>query len=59
MKHKFQFSYKRQKLLTFTLVGSGLLVCLMSQAREFPSIKLPQKEYRNIHAKCKGNRSLL
>ena len=46
MKHKFQFSYKRQKLLTFTLVGSSLLVCLMSQAREFPSIKLPQKEYR-------------
>ena len=46
MKHKFQFSYKRQKLLAFTLVGSSLLVCLMSQAREFPSIKLPQKEYR-------------
>ena len=46
MKHKFQFSYKRRKLLPFTLVGSSLLVCLMSQAREFPSIKLPQKEYR-------------
>ena len=48
MKHKFQFSYKRQKLLTFTLVGSSLLVCLMSQAREFPSIKLPQKEYLSL-----------
>lgn len=46
MNRHFKFSCKRQKLLTFMLIGSSLFVCLISQAREFPAVKLPQKEYR-------------
>lgn len=46
MKHTFTISYQRQKLLTYTLVGSSLLICLMSRVREFPAVQLSQKEYR-------------
>lgn len=44
MKHKMKFSYKKQKLLTSMIVGSSLLICLMTQAHTLASIRPHQEE---------------
>lgn len=46
MKHHSFISYKRQRLLSYTLLGSCLLIAGMHQAKELPAIALKETEYR-------------